>query len=136
MPRYTPHRSFIASTRQEETTVRTNLDTGSVADVSKGHKRLLRRVSAELGNRLGHVLFAAHRLDVGRLAVRVDGTEEAARGAGYNKGSKGEKSRGEEATGVHVGGSVSHLRMFGTLLGRDEWEAVKGACFKMRIVAQ
>lgn len=70
--------NLIPYSRQQTLVVLTNLDASSVADVRESLKRLLCRVSTKLGDRLGHVLLAAHRLYISRFTVRIDSAEQAA----------------------------------------------------------
>jgi hypothetical protein len=81
---------------------RTNFDALVVADIRKSTQCLLCVIAAELGNIGGCVLGLADRLEVRRVRVLVDGTEETARGRSDGELRKRKESSGEDGLGEHV----------------------------------
>jgi len=87
------------------TVVRTDFDALTVADVCDSAQSRLCVITAEFGDLGGEVLGLANALEVRRVGVLVDGTEEAARGRSNSKLCESEEGSGEDGLGEHVGGA-------------------------------
>jgi hypothetical protein len=98
------------------TVVRTDFDALAVADICDSAQSRLCVIAAELGDLGGQVLGLADALEVRRVGVLVDGTEEAARGRSNSELCKSEEGSGEDGLGEHVGGACGCFVVLGTVV--------------------
>lgn len=93
--------------------VRTDFNALAVANVCDSAQSRLCVITAELGDLGSEVLGLADALEVRRVGVLVDGTEEAARGRSNSELCESEESGGEDGLGEHVGGACNCFEVSG-----------------------
>lgn len=102
--------AFVLTAPYRLLVVRTNLDALAVADVCESAQSLLCVIAAEAGDLGSSILGLADGLQVRRVGVLVDGTEEAARRCSDGELCKREEGSSEDGLGKHIGGAQKLFR--------------------------